>query len=313
MRSYLLTRFIAGTLVLCVFCSMVFFNAGKWTFNLMQPALLLLSCLFFRNSSIKTGNKETLLLCFVLLFMLARTCAHAYFDGPVTRFTTSLAGTALFLTAASYSAHYFFSFSRRRHILTAALLGGGPVLFGWLAATVVGADWSVNPDSRFGASMFSAAGILAASLLTKSLVLGFGEELFFRGVMLGDFTRVFTPASWKKVLWINGLLFGLWHLPSNVIFYNYDTANMIVNTTLQSLNGVLFACVFVLSGGSILVAGLSHGLSDWLVQDLVSPKGVFLLGLDNISGLVFALGTVIGTIILSILAVKAAHKSIEAK
>lgn len=311
MKSFLFRRFIAGLLILSFFCLLPSFHSEKWTFNLLQPALLLAAFLFLRGSTIKTGLKENLVMVIVFVFMVARTFTHAYFDAPSTRLITSLSGAAIFFAAAFYSAHYFFGFSGKRRIALAVLLGGGPVTLGWAAATVFGAEWSFSPDNRFGSSAASASAILAVSLLTKSLVLGFGEELFFRGVMLKDFAGVFPVSSWKKTLWLNGLFFGLWHLPSNIIVYHYDAANLAINTVLQSLNGVIFACVFILGGGSVLLAGLAHGLSDWLIQDLVSPKGLLLLSLGNISGLVFALGLLIGTIIASVWAVKITCKTIN--
>jgi membrane protease YdiL (CAAX protease family) len=108
--------------------------------------------------------------------------------------------------------------------------------------------------SALAVATFSAAALLVGSpptlsILTLVAVTGFGEELLFRGLMLGAAEA--TGHSHQAAPIIVSVLFGLWHVPAA----SPNIAVAVVATTLASL--------FVLiplrrRTGSLLVAAAAH-------------------------------------------------------
>lgn len=153
----------------------------------------------------------------------------------------------------------------------AALVGG-------MAIQAAETDWGVD---KFTTEYF-------AWLALGMLVVGFSEELLFRGVMLvGARSRL--TEGWVVVF--TSALFGVFH------FVNLGTGQSVRDTTAQAvgagLSGVVFYLVRRLSG-TIVVGMLLHGASDFFALALgESDAEVSAGGVGDVVAMIIAVVAVV--------------------
>ncbi|PLL14336.1 hypothetical protein C0V75_02550 [Tabrizicola sp. TH137] len=94
-------------------------------------------------------------------------------------------------------------------------------------------------------------------VLINTLIVGFSEELMFRGVMLRSFRRRFS--IWPAVL-LTSLLFGAVH--SLNIFTTGEVAQSLIQSCAAALSGLIFMAMR-LRTGSIWPPMVLHGLWDF--------------------------------------------------
>lgn len=87
------------------------------------------------------------------------------------------------------------------------------------------------------------------------LVVGFAEEIIFRGYFYGRLEGMFTAKYMPMI--IAGILFGLWHFPST---------HSIVNVISASIIGIIYGfCRWQIKDCSLLSLSIAHGLNDALI------------------------------------------------
>jgi len=140
--------------------------------------------------------------------------------------------------------------------------------------------------------------VLALNGLTLSAVFAFGEEYGWRGYLLPKLL----PLGEIKAAVLVGLIWGPWHIPLILAGLNYPGVSplaaigmFMVAAVLMSL---LFTRIFVLAGGSVLVAAVLHGSLNAFGDKLMATKHLsgspLVVSAAGVVGLaVFAIAVVI--------------------
>lgn len=276
---------------------------GSWVLNFVQPTLTLLAV---GALALQTGSNRRLLLAIAaagLLLVGQVLVRRAFGELVAVRLLGDVLGATLLAglwitRAAPWGRCGWKPFA------CAAALGAAPAVAAFGLATVAGASWAAA--AQWQSHGPGAAVMLAvAALPLNTARLGLGEELVFRGLLLEWRLRV-PAARVHREIWLNGLLFGLWHIPVDVWAFRFDTANLVVNLLMQALSGVLFAALYVASGRRLLPAAVAHALQDWLVQDMVSARGVLQPTMQGAAGGLFGLGFLVGAVGVAFAAVRLA-------
>jgi uncharacterized protein len=133
--------------------------------------------------------------------------------------------------------------------LPAALLGAG-----WLAERAFG---EVPGDPLMGGLPFNTWWwYTARSVLFTFLVVGIGEEVGWRGWMLPELQKRFSPLTSSILL---GLVWGFWHLPLFIIgVYPGGPESIVEYLFIGPLLAILFTWMFNRTGGNLLLAMALH-------------------------------------------------------
>lgn len=99
------------------------------------------------------------------------------------------------------------------------------------------------------------SGIIWGTVLVCCLV-GFSEELLFRGYLQ---TEAAASLGFPKGLLLTSILFGLFHLPHNVIINRQSGAALVVQVFIQFLIGVAMGLIYQKTG-NIWTPAASHAL-----------------------------------------------------
>ena len=96
-------------------------------------------------------------------------------------------------------------------------------------------------------------GLLAMYLTVSWTTAGFGEELIFRGFLMGGLARCLGQSrwAWAAAVIISSMLFGLMHVKTGL-------GGMLTT----GLSGALLAGLYLLSHRSIWAAYIAHGLAN---------------------------------------------------
>ncbi len=96
-------------------------------------------------------------------------------------------------------------------------------------------------------------------ILINTLLVGFSEELMFRGIL---FDASLTKFSIWKSIWITSIIFGLIHLPNGFLTGDFTSAS---TQAMQAVfAGVWFIAIRIRTG-SIFPAMIIHGLWDFSI------------------------------------------------
>lgn len=99
------------------------------------------------------------------------------------------------------------------------------------------------------------SGIIWGTVLVCCLV-GFSEELLYRGYLQ---TEAAASLGFPKGLLLASILFGLFHLPHNVIINRQSGAALMAQVCIQFLIGVAMGLIYH-KAGNILTPAASHAL-----------------------------------------------------
>ena len=141
--------------------------------------------------------------------------------------------------------------------------GGGSAKLGLPSSKM----FSLAPFLVVGVNALSGLGLIASTAVFQFFFVGFGEEIFFRGYMLGrlneDFGKpwVFRGVSFGPGLLISSALFGVLHLLNtfNPFLGSFSLSYFWALTA--GFSGLVFGFVREKTG-SILSASIAHGLID---------------------------------------------------
>ena len=138
-------------------------------------------------------------------------------------------------------------------------------------------------QEEFLALKNSPAWKIGAKILSTWLMVGFGEEVLFRGYFLSAFFRHFTHGTDKRRIVVAALLvsafFSLWHLPSRIIWLiagEIDVVLFLISLLALFVLGLGYTYLFIRSD-NILLAGLVHGLSDFALVGMDSQMTPIIL------------------------------------
>lgn len=105
-----------------------------------------------------------------------------------------------------------------------------------------------------------------AILLANTLLVGFSEELMFRGIL---FTGLRERLSIWPAIWLTSILFGAVHMLN--VFATGDMTGALIQAVAAGFSGVLFIAIR-LRTGSLIVAMAVHAFWDF---------GLFLMGMGR--------------------------------
>lgn len=133
--------------------------------------------------------------------------------------------------------------------LPAVLLGAG-----WLAERAFG---EVPGDPLMGGLPFATwSWFTARAVLFTFLVVGIGEEVGWRGWMLPELQKRFSPLTSSILL---GLVWGFWHFPLFVIgVYPGGPESVVEYLVFGPLLAILFTWLFNRTGGNLLLCMALH-------------------------------------------------------
>ncbi|MDN3506015.1 MAG: CPBP family glutamic-type intramembrane protease [Simkaniaceae bacterium] len=136
--------------------------------------------------------------------------------------------------------------------------------------------------------------------LTGSMVFALGEEIYWRGYLWEKLKKYPT----RRAILVMGLVWGVWHYPFLLFLSQYKPDATILGTVYPEfpLWGCLLLPIFTvllsyiimyfrLKGGSIMVAGATHGMGSlgvsfsWMVYREPSS---FLWGVTGVTGIVIS-------------------------
>ncbi|RMG08924.1 MAG: CPBP family intramembrane metalloprotease [Planctomycetota bacterium] len=185
--------------------------------------------------------------------------------------------------------------ARARELALAALVGllptAGPWLALWLARPAVLA-W--NPAWRYageggGAAATALAG--AAAILFANTVVG--EEAGWRGYLLRELRG---RATRRRLVWGTALLFACWHLPFDLLVARMDGPNLVVNALTRYLMGLVYVHLFVGGRGSLLPVSVAHVAHNFVLYQLVGPRGLLATQPAGLEALVVVAGYLLGSL-----------------
>ena len=171
------------------------------------------------------------------------------------------------------------------NITMAAFLGLGPHIITYIILFFKNSNClTVNPKWEFLEQ--PAYGVL--SIFTSFFILMLnnivGEELGWRGYFVNTARGRFSRSSF---IWLNVLLFSLWHLPYDILILKMDIVNLLINQASRVLSGLVFFYVFILFDSSVLLVSITHSFSNLFLYNIVSAKGPFSSHFSGIEGLVY--------------------------
>lgn len=168
----------------------------------------------------------------------------------------AVAGFIVAMLAGSRSAQLSSVFRWRaplRWWLAALLLPAGWMMLGVLIAWMTGA----SIESASGGLPLPVWGLFVLrSILFTLLVVAVGEEAGWRGWMLPELQKRFSPLASTVLI---GIVWGLWHYPLFVNGqYPEDPQMVIAKVGVCVLLGILFTWLYNRSGGNLLLAVVLH-------------------------------------------------------
>lgn len=180
----------------------------------------------------------------------------------------TLAGMGWCMIAASMAGFILATLAGSRHSRLASILHWKVPPRWWLIALLLPASWMlfglavtsinggrIDPVSG-GLATLPWALFLLRSLVFTFLVVAVGEEAGWRGWMLPELQKRFSPLSSSMVL---GIVWGLWHFP---LFlngqYTGEPALVLAKAGACCLIAIMFTWLYNRSGGSLLLAVVMH-------------------------------------------------------
>lgn len=122
-----------------------------------------------------------------------------------------------------------------------------------------------NPGMEFAG--FATAGIVPTLRFTLAMfMVGFGEEVLFRGLVLGQFLSLWgeTQKGIVRSVWVSAAIFGAVHLMNMLVA---QPLTVLVQTLNAASAGVLFAAIYIRCRNLWAVIAV-HTIVDWLALAL---------------------------------------------
>ncbi len=161
----------------------------------------------------------------------------------------------------------------------------GPWLAVWVtrpAALVLNPEWRYADEPLWGAI---AALVGAGAILFVNTVVG--EEAGWRGYLVRELRGRTTR---RRLVWGTALVFALWHIPFDIFIGDMDAPNLVVNQFSRYTMGLVYVHVFIRTGGSLIPVSVAHAMHNFVLYQLIAPRGLLAPEPAGLEGLAVAGG-----------------------